>query len=57
MQVSTCISSRIEKLARTLVVLDVDGEKKWLNVKNTHRSCKPLTKAAQDPDDLRQIDR
>ena len=32
----TLISSSIEESARTLVVLDVDGEKKRFNVKSTH---------------------
>ena len=31
--------SRIEESTRTLIVLDVDGEKPRFNVKNTHTRC------------------
>ena len=31
--------SRIEESTRTLIALDVDGEKPRFNVKNTHTRC------------------
>ena len=34
--ISSIINNRIGELARTLVVLDVDGQKERFRVKNTH---------------------